>query len=388
MKKVTLFVLSLGLMFGAFAQGTLTRNGVEKSAFLTSKYNQVSFSPAKTAVKDGELTFSEVTVEEQDDSFHATVTIDMGTATKYYLGVYQANAVENYVDTSSNFSTMEEYFQYMVDYYLGKGYTEAQVYRTEGGEVTFSGFNGNSSYEFYAFTVYEDGTTAVVTKTFTTPSSVVAGTPAVNSFAANCDAASGTIDWQINLSNTKFFYFLCESVSDLDQYYGEYIEQYGYEYVFVYDFVYYWLDGYASSLTYINEDELNEAWATYLIAGKDADPEYVNGEEYYAAIYPFNGNGETMENAPSVINFIFGQVSLNDVAQMAVSVYPNPAAETLTINGDKINRVELYNELGQVVYSSAAHNGMNISLAGFAAGTYVVKAYADGATATSKVVVK
>ncbi|MDR1725483.1 MAG: T9SS type A sorting domain-containing protein [Bacteroidales bacterium] len=71
-------------------------------------------------------------------------------------------------------------------------------------------------------------------------------------------------------------------------------------------------------------------------------------------------------------------------------VYPNPAKEQIMLASSyKMNRVEIYNVLGQQVYSNNV-NGIStsVNIADFAAGQYVVRMYTEGGVATKKIVVE
>ena len=55
----------------------------------------------------------------------------------------------------------------------------------------------------------------------------------------------------------------------------------------------------------------------------------------------------------------------------------------------EMERIELYNTFGQVVYTNDVNaNNVTVSTANLEKGTYFVKAYANGMTATKKVVVE
>ncbi|MDR1847140.1 MAG: choice-of-anchor J domain-containing protein [Bacteroidales bacterium] len=73
-----------------------------------------------------------------------------------------------------------------------------------------------------------------------------------------------------------------------------------------------------------------------------------------------------------------------------VSVYPNPVSNVLTLNSAmNMNRVEIYNVLGQKVFE-AEQNGLttSINVEELAAGNYVARIFVDGGVATKNVVIK
>ncbi len=114
-----------------------------------------------------------------------------------------------------------------------------------------------------------------------------------------------------------------------------------------------------------------------------------------------NYQGEWLEYAdligePWDINlFIFpildGNVGLTDVELNSLSyVYPNPAKnEVMLASSFSINKVEVVNVLGQVVFASDVNaNSIKVNTSSFAAGSYVVKMYTESGVATKKLVVE
>jgi hypothetical protein len=92
--------------------------------------------------------------------------------------------------------------------------------------------------------------------------------------------------------------------------------------------------------------------------------------------------------------FIFPKVSgvgLSEVELNSLSyVYPNPAKEEVMLASSvNVEKVEIYNVLGQVVYSADVNaNSVKVNTADFAAGNYVVKMYTEAGVATKKLVVE
>jgi hypothetical protein len=70
-----------------------------------------------------------------------------------------------------------------------------------------------------------------------------------------------------------------------------------------------------------------------------------------------------------------------------ISVYPNPAMETVTINGVEASEVQVYNALGQLV--KTVRNSNEVSLGGLPQGVYMVRiADAENKVFTAKVAVR
>jgi gingipain R len=76
-----------------------------------------------------------------------------------------------------------------------------------------------------------------------------------------------------------------------------------------------------------------------------------------------------------------------------VSIYPNPATEFISINavnGISVDAITIYDMLGKVVYNNknSVSGQYNISVEGWAKGTYHVQLTSNGKTNTSKVILK
>lgn len=93
--------------------------------------------------------------------------------------------------------------------------------------------------------------------------------------------------------------------------------------------------------------------------------------------------------------FIFpiveGAAGLSDVELNSLSyVYPNPAkSEVMLASSLSINKVEIVNVLGQLVFASDVNaNSIKVNTSDFAAGNYIVKMYTAAGVATKKLVVE
>lgn len=109
------------------------------------------------------------------------------------------------------------------------------------------------------------------------------------------------------------------------------------------------------------------------------------------AIYalPYNANHVLGTYATKYVRIGYTQVSINDVNGIRFNVYPNPATSTLNVAGDNIQRVELYNALGQRVMSQQVNgNAAGINVNNLSKGAYILKVYSNGAVSTQNVVVK
>lgn len=86
-----------------------------------------------------------------------------------------------------------------------------------------------------------------------------------------------------------------------------------------------------------------------------------------------------------------GAAGLSDVELNSLSyVYPNPAkSEVMLASSLSINKVEIVNVLGQLVFASDVNaNSIKVNTSDFAAGNYIVKMYTESGVATKKLVVE
>lgn len=81
--------------------------------------------------------------------------------------------------------------------------------------------------------------------------------------------------------------------------------------------------------------------------------------------------------------------AVEDEALAQVAIYPNPAANTVYVAGLEKARVEIFDLGGRRVYEKTGADGvLEISVASFAKGAYVVRIAQNGAVASRKLVVK
>lgn len=391
MKRITFLALAMCLTFGLMAQ-----------EFLKPAGKRVNFTPVEKGLifKTVGSTISDVTFGTEVMSTNSTTGEYMGIpttftvtlnndATRFYVSVYAANTLQNFIDTSTTYSSMAEYMlaeaKYYNAMYAAYGY-QYDVFDSVSGSMTYSGFWGNGNYEIYVLTINSDTTeTQVDTYTFTTPSSSKNGVATVN-VSKTDDVSVGEIDWNITTNNTRQFYFFCdENSADGARYFIENYnmpEDSGYMY-----YLFAYASNYENYFVFDWDADVNNVWTSNLFV---EDGQYVEGTEYVYGALPFNGNGDM--GTFTYATFTFGVASLNDVVEFTnnLRVYPNPARETVSINSTvSMNKVELYNTLGQLVYSENVNsNSVNLPVSNLNNGTYIVKAYADGVVVNTKVVVE
>lgn len=83
-------------------------------------------------------------------------------------------------------------------------------------------------------------------------------------------------------------------------------------------------------------------------------------------------------------------VGVEEMEKENISVYPNPATNNFTVklNGDETAHIQLFNLVGQQVYSETAANTTTINVSNMKSGIYMLKVSQNGKVYTSKVIVK
>ncbi len=139
---------------------------------------------------------------------------------------------------------------------------------------------------------------------------------------------------------------------------------------------------YASYFTSHNEDASvsvrgfnpGDTMGVYVIAFASLEDTMPTASEH-DFIIPRNGGG-TSEG-------------IGNADAMGLAIYPNPATDQMNVSANNIERVEIYNAMGQKVKTmTASGNTVRIIVSDLAKGAYVAKIHANGAVATQKVVVK
>jgi hypothetical protein len=112
------------------------------------------------------------------------------------------------------------------------------------------------------------------------------------------------------------------------------------------------------------------------------------GDSYSATLHCFSSDIENGEVEVPVTLTVIG-VSVNEYNQIEVSVYPNPATDYVQITSDQIQRVEVYNMMGQKVFDQLyGDTHVTIPTTNLTPGTYAVKVTTTDGTTTKQVVVK
>lgn len=112
------------------------------------------------------------------------------------------------------------------------------------------------------------------------------------------------------------------------------------------------------------------------------------GDSKTATLYCYSSDIENEEAVIPVTLNVTG-VSVNEYNQIEVSIYPNPATNFVQVTSDQIQRVEVYNMMGQLVFEQMYNDShVVIPTSGMAPGNYAVKVTATNGTVTKQVVIR
>lgn len=124
-----------------------------------------------------------------------------------------------------------------------------------------------------------------------------------------------------------------------------------------------------------------------------------NENESFKVRFRFNGSDMTADNGKKVVinNVAVSAIDKNVLSAEEFSiednnftVYPNSVNDRMYISSNTtINKVVVYNFLGQTMYtSSTKENSSVVDVSNFAKGIYLVKIFADGYSKTKRIVKK
>lgn len=290
----------------------------------------------------------------------ATVTVTMGTVTTtsaeitmtpndqaayfYYLIADDAVLQENGLTTDAAIQTYLE------------GEDEKNFEALSG---TLNNLSMNTTYKVYTIAYNMNNVAGPMTmQEFTTESAGGSGEAVVD---VDVTVGTGTVNI-VTTMNTECAYYYFVAFCGVEEYDDE---------TLIAD-----VDGIAQRIQY--ED-------------LDINLEISAEEGQYAVIaVPYNGNNE--QGNPVVIRFdVNGLLSVTEVSNTSLSVYPNPASSVVTVSdASSIKRVEIVNLLGQKVYENATLGGTTaqINVASLENGSYVLRVYSENGVKTSKLIVR
>ena len=114
----------------------------------------------------------------------------------------------------------------------------------------------------------------------------------------------------------------------------------------------------------------------------------VMNETHTATLHFFSSDLNNDEVVvPVTLNI--GEVSINELNQIEVKIYPNPATDFVQVSSNVIERVEIHNMLGQKVFDRSYRDSHAvIPTNGMAPGSYIVTVTTNGTQITKQVIVK
>ena len=120
------------------------------------------------------------------------------------------------------------------------------------------------------------------------------------------------------------------------------------------------------------------------------------GDYYYKLYAVYNSLGECISSPANwkydqnqfFIKVLYSADAVGENEAQNVTVYPNPAKDNFTVNGEALNHISVYNTIGQLVYSADCEgNSAVISLSNMESGVYVVRVATENGTATKRITV-
>jgi hypothetical protein len=113
-----------------------------------------------------------------------------------------------------------------------------------------------------------------------------------------------------------------------------------------------------------------------------------NNETHTAKLHCYSSD---IENGEVIIpvTLTIADVAVNEHNQIEVSVYPNPATDFVQVTSDQIQRVEIYNMMGQKVFeNNYCDHHVVIPTSNLAPGTYAVTVYSNEHKFTKQVIIR
>ena len=114
----------------------------------------------------------------------------------------------------------------------------------------------------------------------------------------------------------------------------------------------------------------------------------VDGENLLLSDFstPFEADA-TLGTLSNPLNLNFGTLAVDETAQAKTTVFPNPVKDVLVVEGTGMKRIEVFNVMGQIAYSSDVDGGsVRIDLSGCATGVYLVRIMTENGMATHHIV--
>jgi hypothetical protein len=107
---------------------------------------------------------------------------------------------------------------------------------------------------------------------------------------------------------------------------------------------------------------------------------------YYQEIECYSAPFKSIYGNEYFVRMHYSTDGVDENMTQSVSIYPNPTKDMLTVKADNLSSVEIYNSIGQMVYSKTADaNETVINTSDFEAGIYMVRINANGSEVTKKI---
>lgn len=119
---------------------------------------------------------------------------------------------------------------------------------------------------------------------------------------------------------------------------------------------------------------------------------YLDAIDFYSSFTDYTNTSNIIACSFYVDDFVVSDytgVSVNEYNPIEVSLYPNPATNHVQISADQIQRVEIYNMLGQRVFDQKFEDDhVIVPTDGMRAGTYAVTVTTRDARTTQKLIIR
>lgn len=129
-----------------------------------------------------------------------------------------------------------------------------------------------------------------------------------------------------------------------------------------------------------------DSYGNGICCGEDGDGYYRILDENGDVVV--DGSGEFTNMAYSILSVEQGG-AVGEISASAYKVYPNPVKDVLTIKGDNMSQIMIYNSLGQLVKSIEGNNDntVEVNVKGLQNGMYFVNIINDNGKLTAKKVI-
>lgn len=107
---------------------------------------------------------------------------------------------------------------------------------------------------------------------------------------------------------------------------------------------------------------------------------------YYQSISCYAAPTKAKYGNEYFVKYLYSTDGVDENMMQNVEVYPNPTKDMLTVKGENLSNVVIYNSIGQRVFAQTLNsNETTIDMSAFEAGIYMVRVIADGNETTRKI---